>query len=561
MAGAFEQTAKATLNGLGQIVFSDRPVSGLLVLAGFLSIEPWAAAGALAGALIGTLVSPVFQIWNRVETSLGLAGANLAVIGASCAFLTMEALRPLTVLILVVLCLGIEAGARRIMKPIGLPTLSFPAVAALSLVTGLLALYGKPFWAKTGALPADAIAIVVPVLLFSAATAIKSLRAAALAGALTAAAAVLSIVFLGDKGFVGPIGLWAFTVAPAAFGVYAIFLAGSRMGIVGGVAAALLGTVIWAGWTAGPLAVAVPPLLFPFILATWITLLAVRAFAGSTVLDPHVWAAVEEIRRAKAIGRPTMALTGAGISTASGIPDYASGAWLDPKIPISTYAYDRFLESKRCRRLYWDACGRFREVATAAAPNIGHRVLAAMERDGWLGSTVTQNVDRLHQQAGAKTVIELHGRIDRVRCLGCGETSDWPPKGLWNKFDLACKACGGLLKPAVIAMGENVPPRAWETAEAAATACGVVLVIGSQMAISSAAALLARARAHGAKVIFLNLGGSAVPVLPGDLTLTLRAEEALPAIARLLGCPVDEGAKRHPAPAAVPSEVVQQAAE
>jgi len=535
MAGAFDHQAKSTLNGLGQIVFSDRPVSGLLVLAGFLSIEPWAAVGALAGALLGALASSVLKTWNRVETSYGLAGANLAIVGASFAFVASEALRPLTVLIAVIVCIAIEAGARRLLQPLGLPGLSFPAVAALSLLTGLHGAFGQPFWAEAGKLPADAITIAIPVLLFASAAAIKSWQAAALSGALTTAAALASGYMLND-GWLGPIGLWAFAVAPAAFGIYAVFLAGSRIGAFCGIAAAALAAAIWAGWMASPLAAAVPPLLVPFIFATWITLGAVRLAAGPTVLDPHEWAAVEEIRRARSIGRPAMVLTGAGISTASGIPDYASGAWLDPNIPISTYAYERFLESQHCRQLYWDACGHFRDVAAAAAPNIGHNALAAMERKGWLGSTVTQNVDRLHQAAGADNVIELHGRIDRVRCLGCGETSDWPPAGLWGKFDLACQACGGLLKPAVIAMGENVPARAWESAEAAAMSCGVVLVIGSQMAISSAAALLGRARSQSAKVIFLNLGEAAVPMLPGDLVLNLRAEDALPAIAKLLGC-------------------------
>jgi NAD-dependent protein deacetylase/lipoamidase len=535
MAGAFSQTVRATLNGLAQVAFSDRPVSGLLVLAGFLSIEPWAAAGAFAGALFGALASSVFRTWNRVETTYGLAGANLAVIGASFAFLAPAALRPLTVILAVIICLGVEAGARRILQPLDLPVLSFPAVLALLLLAGFHQSLGKPFWAATGGLSADPITIAAPILLFTAATTLKSWRAAALAGLLAAAAAVVSGLLVKDS-LLGPIGLWAFTVAPAAFGVYAIFLAGSTIGAVCGVGAAILGAAIWTGWVTSPLMGMIPPLLLPFILATWVTLIAVRLAAGPTLLDPHIWIAVEEIRRARSIGRPAMALTGAGISTASGIPDYASGAWLDPKIPISTYAYDRFLESRRCRQLYWEACGRFREVALNAFPNIGHRALAVMEHDGWLGATVTQNVDRLHQAAGAQNVIELHGRIDRIRCLGCGETTDWPPKGLWGKFDLACQECGGLLKPAVIAMGENVPARAWENAEAAAMACGVVLVIGSQMAISSAAALLARARSQGAKVIFLNIGESAVPVLPNDVVLNLRAEEALPAIAKLLGC-------------------------
>jgi NAD-dependent SIR2 family protein deacetylase/urea transporter len=559
MAGAFDYIGKSTLNGLGQIVFSDRPVSGLLVLAGFLSIEPWAAAGALLGALLGALASGLLRTWNRVETSHGLAGANLAIIGASCAFVAPEALRPLTVLIAVIVCLALEAGMRRLLQPLGLPILSFPAAATLGLLTSFHGIFGQPFWAQAGGLHADMITIAAPILLFASATAIKSWRAAALAGVLTGAAAVLSGYVLND-GWLGPVGLWAFTVAPAAFGVYAVFLAGSRIGALCGVGAAVLGTAIWAGWMASPLAHSTPPLLIPFIVATWITLGAVRLGAGPTLLDPHVWAAVEEIRHAKSIGRPAMALTGAGISTASGIPDYASGAWLDPEIPISTYAYDRFLESKRCRQLYWDACGHFRDVAADAVPNIGHRALAAMERKGLLGATVTQNVDRLHQAAGADNVIELHGRIDRVRCLGCGETGDWPPAGLWRKFDLACQACGGLLKPAVIAMGENVPTRAWESAEAAAMNCGVVLVIGSQMAISSAAALLARARAHGAKVIFLNLGDAAVPVLPGDLELNLRAEDALPAIARLLGCYPEAGKSRRKDRDVRQSGIVEQGA-
>lgn len=555
----FEHIGKSTLNGLAQIVFSDRPVSGLLVLAGFLSIEPWAAAGALLGALLGALASGVLKTWNRVETGHGLAGVNLAIVGASFAFVAPEALRPLTVLMAVIVCLGIEAGARRLLAPFGLPVLSLPAVAALLLLTGLLGAFGQPFWGETRGLPADAIALATPILLFAAATAIKSWRAAVLAGALTAGTAVASGAVLG-AGWLGPVGLWAFTVAPAAFGAYGVFLAGSRMGAVAGIAAAALGTVIWAGWMASPLAASSQPLLVPFILATWATLGIVRLVAGPTVLDPHVWAAVEEIRRARAIGRPALALTGAGISTASGIPDYASGAWLDPEIPVGTYAYERFLESKRCRQLYWDACAHFREVAAAASPNVGHRAIAAMERKGWFGATVTQNVDRLHQAAGAENVIELHGRIDRVRCLGCGETGDWPPAGLWRKFDLACQACGGLLKPAVIAMGENVPARAWESAEAAAMDCGVVLVIGSQMAISSAAALLARARAQGAKVMFLNLGDAAMPPLPGDLVLNLRAEEALPAIAKLLGCDAAPSEPVAAAPGMPPAEIAAHAA-
>jgi NAD-dependent SIR2 family protein deacetylase/urea transporter len=535
MAGNFSYWIKAVLNGLGQIAFADRPLSGLLVLAGFFAIAPWGAAGALAGALFGAATARLMKTWSPVETGHGLAGANLAIVGASFAFVASEALQPLIIVLAVAACLGIEAVVRRLLQPVGLPPLSLPAVLTLLLLTGLYDAFGKPFWDVSSVVAADTLAIVVPVALFAAAMVVKSWRAAILTGLLTAAAALLSGSLL-NGGWLGPAGLWAFAVAPAAFGIHAVFLAGSRIGAVAGCGAALIGAGLWFAWMASPLGAAMPPLLLPFILATWIVLSAVRLWAGPAILDPHIWAAVEELRHARAAGRPAVVLTGAGISTASGIPDYASGAWLDPKVPIGTYSYDRFVESQNCRQLYWDACSHFRDVVANTAPNPGHRALACMEAKGWLGPTITQNVDRLHQAAGAREVIELHGRIDQVRCLGCGEVNDWPPAQIWRKFDLACQACGGFLKPAVIAMGESVPHTAWERAEAAVKDCGAIMVVGSQMAITSAAELLARARAHGAKVIYINLGDTASGMAPGDLVLNARAEVALPAIAALLGC-------------------------
>ena len=230
-----------------------------------------------------------------------------------------------------------------------------------------------------------------------------------------------------------------------------------------------------------------------------------------------------------------MALTGAGVSTASGIPDYVSGKWLEDGVPTSTYAYDRFLASPRCRRLYWDACARFRKVAARARPNASHHALAAMSDAGWLDTVITQNVDRLHQGAGAHDVVELHGRIDRIRCTSCGDTSDWPPAAVWRKYDLRCSGCGELLKPAVIAMGENVPAAAWEKAHAAVKNSGVLIVTGSQLAVSSAATLFTTAREYGARIVCINLGPPVCALMPGDVLIEGRAEEVLPAIAILLG--------------------------
>ena len=135
----------------------------------------------------------------------------------------------------------------------------------------------------------------------------------------------------------------------------------------------------------------------PFILATWITLIIVRAYAGWLITDPALGYVSEAIRHSIKNGRPVVALTGAGISTGSGIPDYVSGAWLDPDIPVAAYAWQRFIDSPRCRRAYWEACEKFRLRIRTAQPNIGHQSLAAMARHGWLTAIATQNVDRGHR--------------------------------------------------------------------------------------------------------------------------------------------------------------------
>ena len=126
---------------------------------------------------------------------------------------------------------------------------------------------------------------------------------------------------------------------------------------------------------------------------------------------------LQVVRARRLEGRSIVCLTGAGVSTGSGIPDYVSGTWLDPEIPVGAYAWERFLDSPRCRRLYWDACSRFRRVAEQARPNGGHAALRRMEERGWLAAVVTQNVDRLHKAAGSTRVHELHGRIDRVEIV------------------------------------------------------------------------------------------------------------------------------------------------
>jgi len=205
-------------------------------------------------------------------------------------------------------------------------------------------------------------------------------------------------------------------------------------------------------------------------------------------------------------------LTGAGCSTASGIPDYrnADGDWKRAR-PVM---YADFIGKEATRRRYWArSLVGFRRMRHVQ-PNAAHHALAQLERDGRVTQLITQNVDGLHQAAGSVDAIDLHGRIDTVRCLGCGLRSrrdvlqrelerrnpsfarlDGPdaPDGdadladvAFDTFDVpACERCGGMLKPDVVFFGEGVPPARVERAMQALQQADALLVVGSSLMVYS----------------------------------------------------------------------------
>ena len=238
-------------------------------------------------------------------------------------------------------------------------------------------------------------------------------------------------------------------------------------------------------------------------------------------------------------GRRWTALTGAGISTDSGIPDYR-GAGSRPTSPIQ---YDDFLRSADVRRRYWArSLLGFRSFGKAR-PNVGHRALAALTDHG-LATVITQNVDGLHQSGGSPDVLDLHGRIDRVICLGCGAASgrtalqhrleDANP-GLrgdvaagraemddgrlrpdgdavvdqWGDFVvLPCELCGGVLKPDVVFFGESVPRPRVSAAYAAVDAADALLVAGSSLTVMSGLRFVRHAARTGKPVAIVNRGAT-----------------------------------------------------
>ncbi len=203
----------------------------------------------------------------------------------------------------------------------------------------------------------------------------------------------------------------------------------------------------------------------------------------------------------------TVALTGAGISTPSGIPDFrspASGLWsyADPLDVASLWAFaerpDAFY------RWFRPLLGNF----ARAAPNAAHRVLAEMELQGRLQAVLTQNIDSLHQQAGSQRVLELHGHTRTATCLECGGRVAAEP--LWTAVQAGrpaprCAGCGGLLKPDVILFGEPLPYETLQEAQQEALRCDLMLVIGTSLEVMPAADLPLLARRRGALTILVNL--------------------------------------------------------
>jgi NAD-dependent deacetylase len=207
--------------------------------------------------------------------------------------------------------------------------------------------------------------------------------------------------------------------------------------------------------------------------------------------------------------QPCVVLTGAGISTESGIPDFRGpqGVWTrDPEAEkLSTLHY--YVTDPDVRRRAWQE--RLRHPAWTARPNAGHAALVDLEGQGRLRALLTQNIDGLHQKAGSSPsmVLELHGTVHEVACLTCGERT--PMRQVLDRVesgeaDPACEACGGILKSATISFGQALDAAVIEAAAEAAADCDVFLAVGTSLTVHPAAGLTDLAAAHGARVVVVN---------------------------------------------------------
>ncbi len=226
--------------------------------------------------------------------------------------------------------------------------------------------------------------------------------------------------------------------------------------------------------------------------------------------------------------QPCIVLTGAGVSTESGIPDFRSpsGIWaqFDPQEYATIEAF------RRDPVKVWDFYARRLAVLSEAQPNAAHHALAALERGGYVEAVVTQNIDRLHELAGSQNVIEVHGSIRTSSCLACGGRAslDEIVRMLEHAPAPACPRCGSILKPDVVMFGELLPLDAMARATELAGRAGLLLVVGSSLNVYPVADLPLETLAAGGKLAIVNRGPTPLDDR-ADLTIDAAAGETLSA--------------------------------
>lgn len=253
-------------------------------------------------------------------------------------------------------------------------------------------------------------------------------------------------------------------------------------------------------------------------------------------------------------GRRIAVITGAGVSTDSGIPDYR-GAGAAPRNPMT---FQQFMSSASARQRYWAGSHRGWYRFRAARPNPCHELLAALEHDGVVTGVVTQNVDGLHAEAGSRRLVELHGTMSQVVCTQCGQMfarediahrleaanpgmaakadGELHPDGDAEVGDVSemivpeCTVCGGILKPDVVFFGEYVPVERFALAEDIVKASDAMVIAGSSLAVNSAVRLLERARRRKLPIVIVNRGATRADA-KADVRIDAGVAETMAALA------------------------------
>jgi len=216
---------------------------------------------------------------------------------------------------------------------------------------------------------------------------------------------------------------------------------------------------------------------------------------------------VERLAELVRTREPCVVLTGAGVSTESGIPDFRSptGIWARYD-PMEYATIEAFLADPV---KVWDFYARRLDVLGRAEPNAGHRALAELEQRGIVRAVITQNVDGLHALAGSREIVEVHGSLRSAVCLDCGERVPMEEAAVLLPAAPTCPRCGRVLKPGVVMFGEYLPAEAMDRAVRLAGEAGLLLVVGSSLEVYPVASLPDETLAAGGTLAIVNRGGTA----------------------------------------------------
>lgn len=238
--------------------------------------------------------------------------------------------------------------------------------------------------------------------------------------------------------------------------------------------------------------------------------------------------AAEIIKKTKNV----IALTGAGISVESGIPDFrsAGGLWdkYDPSIYASIYSFKSMPEK------VWNMIFEMIDITENAKPNNAHYALAELEQMNLLKAVITQNIDNLHQEGGSRNVIEYHGNAKHLVCLSCSVEYSAQDFNVMEKKIPHCGKCGKILKPSVIFFGENIPDNALRDSQKFAENAGVVLVVGTSAVVYPAAGIPKIAKNRGACIIEFNIEETELTRGDTDIFIKGSAGKTLPELVQLL---------------------------
>ncbi|MBC8485017.1 MAG: NAD-dependent protein deacylase [Bacteroidetes bacterium] len=236
---------------------------------------------------------------------------------------------------------------------------------------------------------------------------------------------------------------------------------------------------------------------------------------------------IDKLKEIVSTARRIVAFTGAGISAESGIPTYRGDDGVWHKYDPNKYAnIHNFLKDPQ---YYWNFFKEVRyPVIKKAKPNKAHIALARLEENGKLEAVITQNIDDLHQLAGSKRILELHGNTRRISCLNCKKqhTMDEVYSRLETQLPPLCSECSGILKPEVVFFGESLPVTVLEEAINVTNDCDLFLAIGSSLVVQPAASLPFTAKEKGAKLIIINKDATPLDTF-ADIVFHTTASEVL----------------------------------